>query len=247
MKKLILTFSVLVICTISLLAQTYVSIPWREGVIIKKGKEISGMIRLGGDLGAPYLNNSKVYFVDSKNWIEGKKVKKKVIETYEPEDIDGYSTYTKNNYDEKIDMIFETNEIMIQGVLSKKKGKVFLRLVEEGKVSAYSYVPLPTKQIVSTPEEREKNIKIAMAKATLFLQKVDSNLIVAGEEDLVEYFKDCEVVVDKIKSEEYGFKPKSERPKRKGLGKAIAKNIGDNAMEERIMLAVRDYNACEPK
>lgn len=234
----------LLIGAFTLSAQTYVDIPWREGTVTKKGKEMKGMIRLGGDLNAPWLNSTKVYFVSDSDWIEGKRPKKKLITMYEPDDIDGYSTYTENDEEMREEMDFTTFEIMVQGPISKKKGNAFLRKAMTGNVDGYIYIPMPAKAISSTAEERYEAGQRAIRKATLYLQKGDGELMEASQTELVTYLSDCPDVVAKIKSEEYGFKPLSERPKRKGLGKMVATSIGDNGLESRMMKAINEYNKC---
>lgn len=66
------------------------------GIIIKKGKVIEGVIRLGGDFGVLWFNNLKVYFVIKENYEEGKKVKRKYIIEYKLEDLDGYDMYMED-------------------------------------------------------------------------------------------------------------------------------------------------------
>lgn len=234
----------LLISAFTLSAQTYVDIPWREGTVTKKGKEMKGMIRLGGDLNAPWLNCTKVYFVSDSDWIEGKRPKKKLVTMYEPDDIDGYSTFTENDELMREEMDFTTFEIMIQGPITKKKGNAFLKKAMTGNVDGYIYIPMPTKSIVSTAEERHEAGQNATRLATLYLQKGDGELVYASETELVTYLSECPEVVEKIKSEEYGFKPLSERVTRKGLGKMVAKSIGDNGLESRMMTAISEYNKC---
>jgi hypothetical protein len=56
--------------------------------------------------------------------------------------------------------------------------------------------------------------------------------------------KECPEVVSKIKSGAYGFTDLSERTKKKGLGKVMADNAGDNHLENNLAVAVSDYNHC---
>lgn len=230
--------------TYSIVAQTYVDIPWRVGTITKKGKLIEGAIRLGGDLGAPWLNNSKVYFVTKENYEEGKKVKRKFITEYKPEDLDGYDTYTEDADDQRVEMKFVTHEILVDGMLKKKKIKAFLRISEQGTITIYSYVPKPSKEFMSTAQSRQENRQYALNHSTYYLQKKGEDIIPSADCVLVEYLEACPEVVAKIKSEAYGFKPKADRKKRKGLGKLMAKSLGDNVLENKIYKAVVDYNAC---
>lgn len=230
--------------TISASAQTYVDIPWREGSIIKKGEEEKGMIRLGGDLAAPWLNNSKVYFVPTDKWVEGKSPRKKVIEEFKPENIQGYSTYTEDQDDNRVEMNFKTYEIMVMGAIRKKKGKAFLKLEESGKVDLLSYVPAPTKKIVTTANERKKDKESALNRYRLYLKKGDGDLMLVSDSDLVVLLQDCPFVVDKIQKEEYGFKLESAKKKRKGLGKMVAKEMGNVKLQNGIYEVVRDYNNC---
>lgn len=237
-------FLLAMFATMTLSAQTYVDIPWREGIVEKDGKKMEGMIRLGGDIGAPWLNHSKVYFVSSDKWVEGKRPKKKTIEEYKPDDIESYSTYTERKDGSKITMDFETCEIMVKGRIKKKKANAFLRVVETGDINMFSYIPKPASKIMASSEERYNDGQHALRQGTLYLQK-DSELYKAGDAELVELLKDCPLVVEKINNEEYGFKPKSKRKKRKGLGKMIANSVGDNGMENNIMKAISDYNNCK--
>jgi len=230
--------------TLTATSQTYVDIPWREGSIFKKGEEQKGMIRLGGGLGSPWLNNFKTYFVPNDKWVEGKKPRNKVIKEYRADDIDGYSTYTEDKDGNRFDMNFTSFEIMIMGAIRKKKGKAFLKLVESGGVDVFSYVPKPAKKILTSREELNKDKLRALSQGTLYLKKGDGELISAAESELVALLKECPSVVDKIQKEEYGFKPKSKRTKRKGMGKLLANAAGDNRLENSIYNAVKDYNNC---
>ncbi|MEZ5045204.1 MAG: hypothetical protein R2828_35245 [Saprospiraceae bacterium] len=235
--------------SISISAQTYVSIPWRAGSIVKNGEVKQGAIRLGGDLGAPWLNHAKVYFVSAENYIAGKTPKKKFQEEYSPEDIEGYTTFTEEKDGKRIEMNFVTDEVMIEGTLKKKNAKAFLRINEQGAVNIYSYIPKPEKNYnpLASDRERELNNQYALDHSTYYLRKGDAELIPAAECVLIDYLKECPEVVEKIKNESYGFKPLAERKKRKGLGKLMAKSIGDNVLENKIYLAITDYNNCVDK
>lgn len=234
---------VIMFTTMALAAQTYVDIPWREGSITMKNEKVEGMIRLGGNLEAPWLNHSKVYFVPSDKWVEGKRPKKKAIKEYKPEDIQSYSTYTETADGIRVNMNFVSREIMVMGTFKKKKRDAFLKVEEEGAINMLSYIPKPTKKIITTADERYNDGQNAIRKGTLYLEK-NSELHEAAQTELVEFLKDCPSVVEKINSEEYGFKPKAKRKKKKGLGKMISKSVGDNVMESKIMKAVSDYNNC---
>ncbi|MEM1120047.1 MAG: hypothetical protein AAGJ18_06330 [Bacteroidota bacterium] len=237
-------FITFLILSSSLFAQTYIGIPWREGTIIKDGQEINGMIRLGGDLNAPWLNSTKVYFVTKDVYDTAKRIKKKMIKEYLPEDLEGYLTYTTDTNDKRVEMNFFTHEIMIMGALRKKKGKAFLRLFEKGEVNVYSYTPEPAKKIVTTTRERREDVAYAKNQSQLFLKKSNDKLISAVDADLIQILSGCPEVVEKIENESYGFQPKNKRPKRKGLGKFISNAIGDNGLEAGILKAVIDYNNC---
>ena len=213
MKNQLIIFFTLFAVTLS--AQTYVDIPWREGSVIIKGEKVDGMIRLGGDLNAPWLNNSKVYFVSAEDWGDGsKRPKKKMIKEYKPGDLDEYQTYTMSKMGDKINMTFKSYEIMIMGSFKKKKGKAFLKLETEGDVNVYSYVPKPSKKIITTADERYKDGQNAISRSTLYLERKDTKLTKAADCDLVSMLKDCKKVVENINNEVYGFKPKSKRKKK---------------------------------
>jgi len=245
MKKTILFLIILFCGHLIISAQTYVDIPWREGVIIKKGEELPGMIRLGGDLGAPYLNNEKVYFVEEKNWDENRrKPKKKYVKEYKAKDLDGYQTYTETEDGKRIEMNFSTYEVKVRGAIKMKNAKAFLKSEIIGPVNVYSYVPKPTKSLLASQEERYEDRQRALAHSTIYLEKGDNKLEKASDSELVEMLKECPEVVEKIKNESYGFKPLSERPKKKGLKKFISNAVGDNPMELKIMQAIKDYNKC---
>ena len=235
----------LVLMGFSLSAQTYVDIPWREGSVMEKGEKIDGMIKLGGGLDAPWLNNSKVYFVSSKDWgNSNRRPKKKMIKEYKPGDIDGYETSTITRAGTTADMMYKTYDIMIMGAFKKKKGKAFLKIETEGDVSVYSYVPMPSKKIITTANERYQDGKDALNRSTIYLESKSTELTKAADCDLVSMLKACEKVVENINNEVYGFKPKSKRKKRKGLGKLMAESAGDNNLEMQILTAVSDYNEC---
>lgn len=239
-----LLFLVCFISTGALFAQTYVDIPWRAGTITTKKDEVKeGYIRLGGDLGALYLNNSKVYFVAAEDHIEGKKPKKKKIKEYKPDDIKGYSTYTENSEGERIQMDHMTGEVMKPGLVKAKKGKAFLWRKVEGEKEVYIFVPKPSKKLVTTADERSDDLKKSEASATYYLRMEDEFKKVV-DLDLIKVLSDCPDVVEKIENEAYGFKPKSKRKKKKGFGKLMAAAVGDNKMEQDICRAIIDYNEC---
>jgi hypothetical protein len=243
MKTQLIIFFTIMAFTLS--AQTYVDIPWREGSVMSNGEKQDGMIRLGGDLNAPWLNNTKVYFVTAEDYGDGsKRIKKKLIKEYKPEDLDGYQTYTMSKMGEKVDMTFKSYEIMIMGAFKKKKGKAFLKVEEEGDVNVYSYVPMPSKKLVTTANERYEDGQNAISRSTLYLESEDTELTKAADCDLVTLLQDCEKVVENINNEVYGFKPKSKRKKKKGFGKLMAAAGSDNNFEMQVYTAVLDYNQC---
>jgi len=225
-------------------AQTYVDLPWTSGTVMQDGQEIEGKLRLGGGEHAPWLNHTKVYFVKKADWIAGKRPRKKVIETYLPDDIDGYNTTLALDDGDVIDLAFQSFEIMIMGALKKKKGMAFLKILKEGKVTAYSYVPMPSEKILADANERAKDNAAAIHQTSLYLSKDKKVAEHAPACTLVELFADCPTVVEKIKSEAYGFKPLHDRPVKKGLGKMMSNVIGDNKLENQIFEAVKEYNAC---
>lgn len=231
--------------TISISAQTYADLHWQEGSVVVKGEEKQGAIRLAGGLRAPWLNNAKVHFISQENYVAGQRVKRKHVEDYKPEDLDSYSTFTLDYNKERVEMNFITKEIMVAGMLKKKKIKAFLRIHEEGAVNIYSYTPKPAKDI-SVSAQQENN-ESALRQSTFYLSKGEEELIPSGECVLVDFLKDCPAVVEKIKSQEYGFKPKAERRKRKGFSRLMEKSVGDNALENKIYVAVQEYNDCVAK
>src|SRR5688500_18717297 len=129
--------------TIGISAQTYVDIPWRDGTVTIAGKEEHGLIRLGGDLGAPWLNNTKVYFVPKADCPADKKPTKKVIKEFTPDDIQGYSTFTEDKEGKHIRMKFVTRQVMVEKGLSKKLTNVFLHQLEDGAVTVLAFTPMP--------------------------------------------------------------------------------------------------------
>lgn len=242
--RLIITTTLLFFFSI-LNAQTYVDIPWTSGTVTLDGQEIEGLLRLGGGENAPWLNHTKVYFVKKADWIEGKRPKKKVIETYLPGDIEGYKTSLAKADGDVVDLEFHSYEIMIMGALKKKKGMAFLKTLEQGKVTAYSYVPMPSEKIMTDANERAKDNAAAIHKTSLYLSKDNKVAEHAPACTLVELFADCPTVVEKVKSEAYGFKPLHDRPVKKGFGKMMSNVVGDNKLENQIFDAVKEYNACE--
>jgi hypothetical protein len=235
MQTKLITLLLLLSCGLN--AQTFIDIPWRPGVVTIAGIEQQGIIRLGGDLSAPWLNNTKVYFVPQKDVVEGKDPKNKLIVEYKPEDIQGYSTYTEDKEGNRVDMNFVTGEILLVKGLSKKNTKVFLLLNEKGAVNIFSFTPEPD-------SNTSTDYQYALNHSTTYFKKGDGELISAVECDMSSLLKECEEVVTKIKSGAYGFVDLNERTKKKGMGKIMADNAGDNKMEMQISKAVTDYNKC---
>lgn len=112
-------------------------------------------------------------------------------------------------------------------------------------MNIYSYTPKPAKDI-SVSAQQENN-EAALRQSTFYLSKGEEELIPSGECVLVDFLKDCPAVVEKIKSQEYGFKPKAERRKRKGFSRLMEKSVGDNALENKIYVAIQEYNDCVAK
>lgn len=227
----------LAVIAYGLQAQTYVDIPWRAGTIKKAGIEETGMIRLGGDLNAPWLNNTKVYFVPQQDFVVGKYPKNKVILEYGPEDIEGYSTYTEDKAGQRIEMNFTTKEILLDKGLSKKNTKVFLLESEKGSVHVYSFTPIPDDGTAASYD-------YAINHSTTYFQKGNGELTSAVACDMATLLNECPEVVSKIKSGAYGFTDLSERSKKKGLGKIMADSAGDNQLEMNLIKAVIEYNKC---
>lgn len=229
--------TLLLLISFSLSAQTYISIPWREGVVTISGKDQTGMIRLGGDLAAPWLNNTKVYFATKEAFGDRKDPKNKDVVEYEPEDIDGYSTYTEDKEGERIEMIFSTQEILLVKGLSKKDTKVFLQQKENGAVNIYEYTPKPESQ-------SSEDYQYALLHTTTYFKKGDGAIISAVECDMSDLLSECPEVVARVKSGAYGFTDLNDRPKKKGMGKLWENSAGDNDLESKICVAVYEYNVC---
>lgn len=216
-------------------AQTYADLPWEKGIVIKKGKEIEGMIKLDGGEDAPWLNQETVYFVKLEDYVEGKKVRRKYIEEYEVKDLDGYSTDR---------VTYVTQEIKVLNIFFKKKPKkFFLEKVVDGPVSVYRWYNKPEKKIVATSNERENDRQSALEEYRHYLQKEGEELVQANECDLVAYFESCPAVAAKLEAEEYGFKLHKE--KKKGLGGMIDKGFSDAILERNIQVVVEEYNQCK--
>ena len=156
---------------------------------------------------------------------------------YEPDAIDGYSTYTENEQGTRFDMNFTTREIILFTGLSKKNTKVFLQLREKGAVNIYYFMPKPD-------DNSSTAHQYALNHSTFYFQKGEGLLCSAVECDMSTLLIECPEVVSKIKSGGYGFADLNERTKKKGMGKIMADNAGDNALEQQICTAVRDYNEC---
>ncbi|MEP6647194.1 MAG: hypothetical protein ABJC12_08890 [Saprospiraceae bacterium] len=234
---------VIVLTNLALSAQTFVDIPWREGMIKKDGQEMPGMIRLGGDLGAPWLNHSKVYFVTSENYTSAKNHPgKKVIVEYSPEDIQGYSTYTEDKDKNHIDLKYTSGEVTYMDGLAKKKQVVFLQDQYQGAVMVYTYIPMAEKE--STAQMQYEAGQNAINHTVTFLKKGDGPYVIAGDTELSDFLSECPDVVSKIKAGTYGFYDLSQRPKKKGLGKIMSLQAGHNELENKIAQAVIDYNQC---
>lgn len=226
-------------------AQVYTMIPWRDGEIVKNGEVLKGKIRLAGDLNAPWLNCEVVYFVPEDAWIEGRNPKKKVIDDYDPEDIESYHTFTVNELRDTIRMDYYTRQVLNKGILKNKLGPGFVRKMIDGPISSYSFVPKPPEDLITTAEERAENKQSALMQTAIYVEKEGEPFMEIVEVDMVDWMSDCPELVQKIKSEAYGFKPKSERKERKGLGKMMARQGLDNSLEDKLIRAVEDYNACQ--
>jgi len=233
--KLHLT-TIMLFLSFAVAAQTYVDIPWREGTVTIKGEEQEGMIRLGGDLGAPWLNYSKVYFLKKADYREGKRQKKKLIKKYVANDIEGYSTYTETKEGERIEMNFKTFPIMFNNGFKKKEKNFMLKLEETGAVNIYSHMS----------DAEYKSAEEAYFNSKIYLQKGDAKIAAATDCELVTLLEECPEVVGKIENEEYKFKPKSKRKKKKGFKglKGIMKTAMAGSLDHRIQRAVHDYNLC---
>lgn len=247
MKKL--SVILFIFFAFALSSQTYVDIPWRKGEIIQNGKIEKGIIRLGGDLGAPWLNFSKVYFVKEKNIRKGKHPRRKHIIKYNPAEIEGYNTFTMKK-DEKIIMKFRSFDIKVKsGLFGKKKTKkMFLEIVDTGAVNVFLFTPTPSKKLITSNKERKEDFQNAQYKSTYYLQKGSEEKVVPSVEcKLIKMFEDCPEVVEKIKNGDFGVKPLNERKKKKGFGKLLGNLMGDNPLENKIFHIVKVYNKCKDK
>lgn len=237
--------SLLFLFAFGLTAQTYIDIPWREGVVTKDGQEQPGMIRLGGDLGAPWLNHSKVYFVTNEVYAAEKKHPgKKVTMEYAPDDLEGYTTYTEDKAGNRVDMTFVRGEIMMVKGLSKKPTNVFLHQIEKGPVTILSYIPMPEHEVLPSDEQRSQDDQQALNETIIYLKKGNDAFVVASEVEVADLLSECPEVVSKIKSQAYGFADLSVRPKKKGLSKMVVDSYGNNELENKICTAVKEYNSC---
>jgi hypothetical protein len=128
-------------------------------------------------------------------------------------------------------------EIMLVKGLGKKMTKVFLREIEKGAVTVYSFVPEPD-------DNSAAESQYAFNHSTTYFKKGDSPLVSAVECDMATLLSECPEVVSKIQSGAYGYADLSERTKRKGLGKIMADNAGDNELEGQLCKSVFEYNKC---
>ncbi len=226
-----------------MIGQTYVDIPWREGVISMNNQELAGMIRLGGDLGAPWLNHHKVYFVTNEAFAAAKSHPgNKVIEEYKPEDVQGYSTFTEDAEKIRIDLHFISGEVTYMDGLAKKKQVVFLQVLDTGNVHIYKYIPMAEKE--SSSQMQYEAGQRALLASTIYFKKGESAFLSAAQTEIADLVAECPEVVSKVKAGSYGFADLSQRTKKKGLGGLISSQAGDNDLEEKICISIKEYNAC---
>lgn len=235
--------SLLMSMSIAMIGQTYVDIPWREGIVSINDQEMAGMIRLGGDLGAPWLNHHKVYFVTNEDYATSKSHPgNKVITEYKPEDIQGYSTYTEDTEKNRIDLNFISSEVTYMDGLAKKKQVVFLQLLDTGTVHIYKYIPMAEKE--SSSQMQYEAGQRALLASTIYFKKGESAFLSAAQTEIADLVAECPEVVSKVKAGSYGFADLSQRTKKKGLGGLMSSQAGDNDLEEKICISIKEYNAC---
>lgn len=210
---------------------------WAEGYIIINGEEQPGFLRLAGTTSSPWNNCTKVYYVAPSDFPADLKPSRKSIQAYTPKDIDGYSIISHHPDTFFSGNVYVTEEVILATDLGKKKKKVFLREVVNGPVTIYVFVPEPED---NTDQEKE----YAINHATTYYRKGDGPLIPALECNMSELLQECPEVVSKIKSGEYGYEDIDTRPKKKGLGKIMADNIGYKDLQGKINRSVFDYNRC---
>lgn len=241
--KRIIFISLFMSGSMAMIAQTYIDIPWRDGFVVIDGVEMSGMIRLGGDLNAPWLNHSKVYFVTNEIYAETKNhPRKKEITEYEPEDIEGYSTYTEDADKNRIDLTFISGEVTYMNGLAKKKQVVFLQILDLGAINTFKYIPMAEKE--STADLQYQAGQRALLASTIYFKKGDSAYLSAAKTEIADLVAECPDVLSKVQAGSYGFVDLSQRTKKKGLGGLMASQAGDNQLEDKICISINEYNAC---
>jgi len=225
--KYIVTFVILILSLPSLAVDV-------EGYIIEKNSEkVDGILRINSDSPNKYTfgNQTRVLFAPMEVYKSKETLKGKDWEKYKPGKINGYGfdSFEYKSVKYRDSSAVGTNML---------RSQYFVLTEAKGKINLYRFYSEDSGCI----DEVQCGDTV---KPIFLMQKGDGKVRSVEHADLQDYFKDCNMVMDKWKSGGYGIEF-TNREDKKGFMKFVddvvdANSVSMSSVEEMI----RDYNtAC---
>lgn len=229
MKTIVITAAILLMSIISF-AQENLKHGWRHGYIITDdGKQEGIIIPSGSDDMSPWALHEDVRFIYQEVYNTGK-VKNKDKLYLKPKDIRGYGFEDKK---------FETITYVNPARIGNKSEKVFMEIVENGRINLYKFLIRPD-DVLKYVYAKEHNLDPEL-RTEYVLVKGDGLGETYYSADIISYIDDCEKVKSKYLNGGYGFMPNTNKSKNNLVNK-IKTEMAKDDLYDAIKIIVNDYN-----
>ena len=215
----------------------------KKGKIIEKdGTEKFGILALAGSLSDdPWNIQHTVYFLTEEKYKELSlkgRVKTSKMEEYTPSKIKGF--YYENTHYESL----KYSDVSSLS-LSMIPKSYFMEKIKEGKMSVYKFYVHPGDFSFTTNEqqalERKAFLEECRTKPQIVVKKGDDKAKNIQDTGIEKVISDCEVVLKKYHSAQYGLDPKNTEGK-KGVSKLLNKLADYENRSSAILIIADDYN-----
>ncbi|MCB0632133.1 MAG: hypothetical protein R2824_23115 [Saprospiraceae bacterium] len=233
MFKACKTLFLLIFSCVALSAQVSLEDGQFEGTIITKKGEEKGIIWLNGNDMSPWRLQKTVLFLPEKKFLKAKKLKRNDFDKYKPKDILGY------RFADRVFLTRKYSEAASIGV-NLLPSRHFLEALVEGEMMVFRYYTTP--ESVGMAEVIDKEREEARNNPLTLLELDEEDLQPVHMVNFYELLEDCDFVYDKYDTGGYGFMPKPEEKKNKGLKGLINRSL-ETANAEFVLDMAKDYNS----
>lgn len=203
-----------------------------EGTILTKKGDEKGILWVNGGPQNPWDLQKKVFFMPEKKYLKAKKLKKKDFDKYGPKDIKGYQVY------ERVFLSRKYSEGATMGV-SLLSVQHFLEALVQGKMTVFRYYDSP--DAVGALGAKAQQAEESINNPVLIIEMEGEKMKPVNMVNFYEILESCPVVYEKYETGGYGFIPKEEEKKGKGL-KGMFNRAMETEMNDFVLDLAKDYN-----